>query len=174
MEKITWITKNAWIQHTIAGLQKHDIHIESCIKGTDHWTTGDKFIMEEIAEHYPDSKSTMIINKVRMYLKVNTVSDLLDSSRQYLCDRKYNVDERCITATPSERRYDWPQIERPTRADITLWKNAIIKIKTGAHDTILRIAANQQTNWDIKSKPYTGWNQTYDDNRVYKRIGSNK
>ena len=173
MEKITWITKNTWIQHTIAGLQKHDIQIESYIKGIDHWTNGDKFIMEEIAEHYPDSKSTTIINKVRMYLKANTVSDLLDSSGQYLCDGKYNVDEKCVTANPSARRYDWPQIEKPSRAEITLWKNAIKKI-TGAHDTTLRIAANQQMNWDVKSKPYTGWNQTYDDNRVYERIGSNQ
>ena len=122
--------------------------------------------MEEIPKHYPDSKSTMIINKVRMYLKTNTVSDLLDSSGQYLCDGKYNVDERCVTATPSTRRYDWPQIEKPSRAEITLWKNAIIKIM-GARDTTLRIAANQQTNWDVKSKPYIGWNQeTHDDNRV--------
>lgn len=122
---VQYTTKNTWIGNTLQFMHKYDIRIQSSLSGLAHWTTNDLYIME-ILSNYGSGTTMAIINKVRMYLGVVTVSDLVTADGKFY-DKKSILGERSNShPTPSRFRYGWPALPSPTRTEKAIWCSALV------------------------------------------------
>ena len=153
---ITWTTDNTWIQNSIANMQKYNIEINSSIKGLIEWTSNDEFIMETALHYIKDAKSRAQFNKVRMYLKVATISDVLTADCKSIARDIYNAEEIRLSVTPSATAYLWPKVPRPTRKEIDIWKNTLRHIFSVEQDN-LRIHTSIERTWDKKYNVHYQW-----------------
>ena len=81
-DSLTYTTDRTWIQNTITACSKFSITIVPSFKGIPKWTTKDQFIMDK-AIRFLKGKELRIFNKVRLALKIATISDMAvaDGSR---------------------------------------------------------------------------------------------
>ena len=119
---ITWTTDKTWIQNSITNMQRYGTKIESSIRGLREWASNDGFIMEQAIQYIKDKKSRSQFNKVRMYVKVATISDVLTADGKYIAQDIYNVEDMILSVTPSSTAYIWPKIPKPGRKEIEIWK----------------------------------------------------
>lgn len=113
LQGMAYATQDTWILQTLQSLQKYDISIHSSFGGLIQWCQNDISLMERLALFYSGS-SLAILNKVRLYLKVVTLSDIITANGQ-----AYDVDflhgrRGCTNPTPSSNRYIWPSIPEPS------------------------------------------------------------
>lgn len=80
---VSYVTANTWISCTIQGMRKYDIEIRSGLSGLETWSEKDIFIMDCVSA-YASESTLATINKVRMFLRVVTVSDLLSADGKTL------------------------------------------------------------------------------------------
>lgn len=76
-----YTTNNMWIKNTLTACRKYNIVICSGKSGLVKWATNDSMIMD-LFSYMTDTAVLRIINKVRMYLRVTTVLDLLTADGQ--------------------------------------------------------------------------------------------
>ena len=74
-DSLTYTTERIWIQNTITACSKFSINIVPPFQGIPKWTTKDQFIMDK-AILTLKGKELRIFNKVRLALKIATVSDM--------------------------------------------------------------------------------------------------
>jgi hypothetical protein len=100
--------------------------------------------------------SLATINKVRLYLRVVTLSDIISSD-----GRTYDKDiiqgkRGNDNPSPSVRRYQWPPVPAPTRPERDMWTHGIQL----AFDIILSIQHTKplmQPTWYRCTREYTRW-----------------
>ena len=122
----------------------------------------DLFIMEQISEERIfDNRELYIINNVRMFLQVTTLSDITEASGEFLCEQydKYNK------YTCSSQAYKWPNIPKPTNRMFQLWKSAIHRTFTIKGDEIKDEMVSNQ--WHNHSEQYITWWYNKEDNSIY-------
>jgi hypothetical protein len=74
---VDYAITDTWISQTIYSMWKYN--------GLDHqWCEGDVFLMEKFQDYF-SGNTLATLNKVRLYLKVNTVSDLITADGNTYC-----------------------------------------------------------------------------------------
>jgi len=151
----TYTTKNTWIACILASLHKFHISMKSDIKGLQPWCDNDIFIMQYFANRAPPNVLT-IINKVRLHLRVATVSDLLCADglaydRQLISGCRSNSSSQ-----PSRCRYIWPNVAPPTRAERNVWTKEICE-KFQIDLVTCRRQCNTPVRWRHTSVEYSRW-----------------
>ena len=74
-------------------MEKYELKLFSGISGLKMWATHDGFIIHEASKILKDTKSISRFNKVRMYLKVATLSDLLTADGKKISYDIYQVSK---------------------------------------------------------------------------------
>ena len=89
--------------------------------------------MEQAIQHIKDKKSRAQFNKVRMYTKVATISDILTADGKYIAQDIYDVEDTRLSVTPSSTAYIWPKIPKPSRKEIEIWQKTAIYLRCGRY-----------------------------------------
>jgi Reverse transcriptase (RNA-dependent DNA polymerase). len=115
-----YTTKNTWISQTIGSLRQFRIQMKSDTQGLSPWCQDDIFIMQVMYER-TKLPELALLNKVRLYLRIVTLSDLLSADgRSY--DRRLLTGYRSSSNPhPSFHRYQWPNIPAPTKQERETW-----------------------------------------------------
>jgi hypothetical protein len=82
----------------------------------------DKLIMEEILKLNRSNRELEIINYWRLYLKVQTLSDITNAAGDKLSYRFMSSKSATPTTTGTEK---WPLQAKPKDSSFRIWKNAI-------------------------------------------------
>lgn len=78
MPWVPYATPDTWVSQTLKSMHKFNISISSGIQGLQKWSTNDIFIMEKMGYFY-SGQALATINKVRLYLRVVTLSDIISA-----------------------------------------------------------------------------------------------
>lgn len=121
IDEIDWVTENTWIRGTLESYNEHDIELHTSIAGLKTWTNRDEFLMEAITRN-TSRKDDRILNKVGMYLKVATFSDIVTADGK-------QIDENILKGerSTSFNAYNRPNVSEPTKAEKKLWTETICK-----------------------------------------------
>jgi hypothetical protein len=151
-------------------LHTYNITIKSGLGGLQKWTEEDIIIMERMTQ--ASTLEKQIVNKVRLYLQVATLSDLTSADGKTISSEILNGQREYLNPSPSRNRYDWPDITKPTKAEIKVWQNAIrcIFVQTGRN--------NQQTcldnmKWIEAAVNYSSWVHSEGQDNLFQRQSKN-
>lgn len=162
---VQYTTTNTWIHQVIKGLRKHNIKIHSGMKGLEQWCANDRFIMDQMAKCY--SVSTLsVINKVRLYLRVVTISDLQSTDgRTYDSDilKGFHGHQH---PSPSFFRYRWPTIPAPTHRERRIWSMAICTLLNVTTENPIP-PVRQEILWSAEVKNSSQWLQSLSTGSIY-------
>lgn len=76
-----YTTSKTWVSNTIAHMKEAGIQLTGDLSELERWSKNDTFIMDEMARQGISNLAS--INKVRLYLRVVTVSDLLKANGKF-------------------------------------------------------------------------------------------
>jgi Reverse transcriptase (RNA-dependent DNA polymerase). len=79
LPEVQYVTQQTWIFNTIKAMRTYRVHISSDIPSLLPWTTNDIFLMQLFDSQQISRGTLRTLNKVRLYLRVVTVSDLLSA-----------------------------------------------------------------------------------------------
>jgi Reverse transcriptase (RNA-dependent DNA polymerase). len=158
-------TLNTWISHTIRQLHKYDMRVASDISGLCSWTHGDRFIMEILSAQSTDG-DLAIINKVRMYLRVVTISDLLTADGKHFDSQLLQGIRGLYNPQPSYARYNWPEVPQPTSREQNTWKRAMRQILSLEMYDPGHMALHTLL-WRHQAVEYCRWGYSLATNKIY-------
>jgi len=168
LHHITWISDKTWINTTIKAMEDLSISIETNMTGIEKWTKHDTFIMEDTT-HRITGKDIAIFNKVRMYLKVATTSDICSADGKCIDKNKLMAEPEVTCPNPSRSAYNWPNIPKLTKAVKKIWTETICLMDNITNnDRQVRGQLNRGKN---NAKPHTQWCYNKDNDEIYKREG---
>ena len=155
MKKVTYLTENTWIESVIRGCQRHSIKVTMREQWINTWSENDEFIMYK-AQNVTKGRDLMRVNKVRLYLQVSTLSDIMTADgknidNDILCGRKGG------SPSPSRASYLWPNIPSPTKAEVLIWKQTLCLIfDIPGGDT--RLKGQLRRRYKESAKMSAAWN----------------
>jgi hypothetical protein len=163
--KMTWMS-HSWLKNTLLCFEDTNLSVKHTLPKLEAWKHNDSFIMERILRSRRFSDIQMdIINKVRMHLKVATLSDITSADGRSFRLEAINVEafESC-----SSKRYRWPRTIIPSLQNKKLWNSAIrLAYATQIHNRI--DPAFITATWRTTSHPFIGWWFSDLTNAVYER-----
>ena len=109
-----------------------------------------------------------IFNKVQLFLRVTTISDLLTANGKKI-DENILKGKRSNSPTMSEHAYTWPNIPQPTQFEILIWYN-IISSMLAITQSDARIDGNSVFKWDNKASEYSKWMVSPDSKFLYEKM----
>jgi len=119
---ISWTT-HTWLKNTLIGFEDSAMSISHTLPQLTLWKDNDVFIIERFMKAKRFSHSQMIIlNEVRMYLNVSTLSDITTSDWTRFLTWALHVEP---TDSCSSQRYKWPAAATPSRKHKELWRSAL-------------------------------------------------
>ena len=140
------VSDNTWIKATIRMMLESDIKMKTSIRKLTTWANEDESLMDNIQEL--PTICGLRFNKVRMYLKVVTLSDVCSADFRFIDKNIFEASRNMSTVTPSYFSYNWPQVNVITETDKMEWQRGLKLIfKTNntrrLHQTCMR-------DWDGK------------------------
>ena len=166
VRNMTWITSNTWVGSTLLAYNKYNLELETSMTGLKTWNTRDDYIMEKA---YDAIKGIDIIlfNKVRLYLRVSTVSDISTANGREI-DHNILRGKRSMSPTLSEYAYTWPNIPEPTPREIEIWYNTL-SILFSITVNNPRLPEESDFKWDKCELKYAKWTTSLNGKYVYER-----
>jgi hypothetical protein len=121
---VPYVTRNTWVAQTLQSMKKFDSSITSDIVGLQKWCKNDIFLMDRMGLFF--SGTTLeVINKVRLYLRIVTLSDIISANGQTYDQDIIKGKRGYSNPTPSSNRYHWPQVPTPTQSERDTWSHSI-------------------------------------------------
>ena len=170
MHDISWISEKTWIDTTLKALEDKKISIGSSIKGLTEWSNQDTFLVEK-AMNYLSGIDLNIFNKVRMYLQVATLSDIMTADGKEIDAPKLHGREDTTCPNPSKSAYIWPNVPKPQTTEIALWKDTICKMFAVTTNN-RRLQGAAERKWDDRSRLHAQWNHQDSNDTIYQRKGA--
>ena len=164
-----YTTENTWIKNTLASCHKYGIKIYSGITGLEKWATRDAMIMD-LFSHMDDVQTLKIINKVRMYLRIITMSDLLTADGRYYDKNLFQGKRGQTNPNPSFYRYKWPHMPPPSTTERRIWHKTISNHIQMEHPTY-KAQTNIEFTWKKEASIYAKWLYSETTGFIYRRIG---
>jgi len=162
---ISWISEKTWIDTTLKALEDKNKSIGSSIKGLTEWSNQDAFLMEKAMNCLSGFKLN-IFNKVRMYLQVATLSDIMTADGKEIDASKLNGREDTTCPNLSKSAYIWPSVPKPKTTEIALWKDAICKMFAVTTNN-RRLQGAAERKWDDRSRLHAQWNHQDSTDTIY-------
>jgi hypothetical protein len=106
---VDYITRSTWIAQTLFTMRQHDIDIITGLPGVDSWYEHDIFIMDRMRYFY-STTTLLAVNKVRLYLRVVTLSDLITADGRAYSGALLKGHRCDANPSPSCLRYRWPDV----------------------------------------------------------------
>ena len=167
--ELSWVTKDTWIRRTIEMLNKHEIKIQTSLPQLNTWANEDESLMDNIQEH--NEINWIKFNRVRMFLKVVTLSDICTADFKFVDRNMYEAVNIVTTVNPSRYAYNWPSIKEIDDEDRNNWKQGIKHIFK--IDGRLRLQQTCMRDWDKQNVTYFCWSLTNEET-ILQRTGSSK
>lgn len=166
MSEIDWVTERTWIGETMNSLNKHDLELTTSIKGLKTWTNRDEYLMERLTTD-TNKREAKILNKVRMYLKVATFSDIVTADGREI-DANILKGKRSMSPSPSVNAYLWPNVDEPTKTEKKVWNEAICRAYrvTEENRSLEREAV---LLWDRKCAKNLLWSYNNEKDEIYEK-----
>lgn len=166
VEEMTWLTDRTWIGTSIQALRDNGLSIHSGMKGLTTWTTSDEFLMEE-AQQYISGKELHIFNKVRMYLRVATWSDIVQADCKHI-DTEILFGRRSHSPCMSQQAYTWPNVDRPTPSEILIWTKTL-GLMYGVTGNNLRMPGEARIYFEDKDIINSQWVVSPNKEKIFRR-----
>jgi len=163
-----WICDKTWIDTTLKSLADHQITIESSIKGLSDWSNQDAYLME-FAPNVVSGKDLNIFNKVRMFLQVATLSDLMTADGKEIDLSKLHGRNSITSPNPSKSAYIWPSVPTPSNSEITLWSDTLQKMLSITTNN-RRIHGQIEKKWHDCSMNHIQWNYQEANDTIYQKL----
>jgi hypothetical protein len=172
MHPVPYATHATWIHQTLTTMAKYNIHIRSNIEQLRAWTTNDQFIMTAVQARLSPHQLG-IINKVRLYLRVVTWSDLISANGKTYDKNLIRGVRGTDNPTPSSTKYQWPNVPPPSPIERETWTQIIC--------TTFNISmATPYTNelrditWTADAFQYAQWRLDPIENHLFQFCGARK
>ena len=162
-------TRNTWITSTVKMLTDSDIKLTSNVTQLCTWANEDETLIDNIQEYKGICGKTF--NKVRIFLRVVTLSDICSADFRFIDKNCYNANRNYSTVTPSLYSYNWPQVNRITESDKKEWQKGL-KLIFQTDDT-RRLNQTCMRDWDAKYIDRFIWTIN-GENTVYQKISGDK
>jgi len=150
---ITWTT-HTWLKNTLIRFEDSTMSISHTLPQLTLWKDNDVFLIERFIKAKQFSSSQMtILNEIRMYLKVSTLSDITtsDGTRFLTWALRAEPHHSC-----SSQRYKWPATATLSRKHKELWRSALRM--AFARQTVNLIDLTLVTNvWLSIAQPFLKW-----------------
>ena len=172
-----------WVWRTIRDLQMYNVSVQYPFPNLTLHRQSDKYIMQELKRKHGnklDHTEWRKINRVRMFLRVITISDISKS-----CGTQLQPNILTATTTPScsGNLYHWgPLLDAPHRSDIALWERVVRQTFTDGTSTRL-LPPLCMGAWFRSALSLYPWLRTTDGNlqvnnnssiRIYTPIAANR
>ena len=167
LTKIKYLTENTWIENTIRSCYQYQIMITATDNWLKEWIETDEFVMTR-AINILSTKGARQINKVRMYLRVATWSDLMMADGKSI-DKEILFGTRGNSPSPSRYAYQWPNIPKPTPEELSNWKSTIMLL----YDITENCTTLKSNHWrwfKHSSQQYVVWNLSKTDGKIYQKL----
>ena len=162
---IPWISIS-WLWFTIKEANHFQFNLHGNTQKLHSWREHDSGLMEEMYTtlHLSD-KEWRILNHVRVYMRVVTTSDIVDSAGTHILP---GILEGISTWSPSRVAYEWPaSASYITLPEIKIWKRCIRH--TFLQHTTTRLHLQYRLGkWKSTVRPYCTWWQDLS-GALYKR-----
>lgn len=152
---VTYTTTKTWIHQTLRGMRKFNLEIKSGLSGVIPWCANDQFIMD-LLSRYASGPTLATLNKVRMYLKVVTISDLLSADGKLFDTNIIQGKHSRNHPHPSQYRYNWPPTAKPPQKELTTWKQSIC-MALGINSAQCYSNINRQVRWNNEAILFARW-----------------
>ena len=167
LTKVTYLTENTWVENTLRSFQLHNITIENKETWLQQWIETDDFIMRRALTILSKNGARMM-NKVRMFLGVVTLSDLMVANGKSI-DKDILSGRKGNSPTPSRNAYRWPNIPQPTPAEIANWKSTILLLyDITENNTTLK--SNHWRWYKHSSRTHSGWSLSNTNGKIYQKV----
>jgi hypothetical protein len=163
---VSYTTQNTWIRNTLWHMKKYNIGISSDLERLQEWTEEDTFLMEQLQEYGTDA-TKVIINKVRMYLRITTLSDIITADGKTYDANILQGKRGTDNPSPSFYRYQWPSVPLPTPSERAVWNTAIVY--TFAIPSSLTRPNMDPIRWTQESLLYARWLFSATEQKLYER-----
>ena len=169
-DKICYTTQNTWIKETITQLHKNNVTLKHDIKGLNSWYNDDTFIMDK-AISIMKGTQLKLFNKVRMFLKVVTMTDVVNAAGNFIDKNCFNGDPTKESPLPSTWTYIWPTIQSISKNELDIWQANIT--------WIFQISSSGQINrnivkWNSDACKVSNWVLNSRNNLIYQKTHDNK
>jgi len=167
-----YTTDNTWIKNTLTACRKYSIVICSGKAGLIKWATNDSMIMDLFL--YMDNTALLrIINKVRMYLRITTVADLLTADGQFYDTNLIHGKRAQTNPNPSFFRYQWPDIPSLSLKERSTWFQ-VITTHLSMDQPSIRVQCSTKFAWNNSASEYAKWVFSPTTGFIYQRTGVQK
>jgi hypothetical protein len=169
---VSYVTNDTWVSQTLQSLKKYDISITSDIEGLQKWCHNDVFHMDRLSLFFSGT-TLAVINKVRLYLRVVTLSDIISANgRSYDQDILQGIRGR-NNPSPSSNRYHWPQVPQPTTSERDIWTHSI-RLAFEISFIADRTRPSIIPEWNQASYTYSCWLYSSSENTIYEYLSLSK
>jgi hypothetical protein len=170
MHSLGYVTPHTWIHQTVQTLHKYQITVNSDIAQLKTWTTQDAFIMQTLQPRF-STQHLMQINKVRLYLRVVTLSDLLSADGRHIDAQLLQGNRGTCNPTPSTTAYHWPSVPLPTKTEKELWKQALCTVYGVSVANLMLPSCSNTTHWMPHTIDKAQWLLDHDNGVIYQKTG---
>ena len=130
-EHLPW-TEHCWWKITLLAITKYGIKINGKPTCLQKWTQNGSYIMKDFHDYYQENESVAFyqsLNRVRLYLKVLTRSDLQQADGKRAHPSIFTLpDPSKVSFSNSSTRYNWPTQGKPSTNDLTNWSIALEEV----------------------------------------------
>ena len=124
--EIKEIMTDTWVKNTIQFMSEHSLRFQGQHPQLQTWRDGDSLLMDDFY-HVPGHRLTaadiQAANRCRIYLQVNTRSDICVGNGTRILNEAWTVDR--TWSSLSAKCYNWPRQPRPSTNDIRKWQKAL-------------------------------------------------
>ena len=122
----------------------------------------------ELAVHRIHGHDLKIFNKVRLYLRIATISDLATANGVSV--DKDIFDGRLGTSpTPSRHAYKWPNVPEPTPSESRKWLESLCRVLQIDRGT-RRLVYTNYRHFENEAKAAVGWNLDGATSSIFQRL----
>jgi len=119
----------------------------------------------ERASSLINGKEIAIFNKVRMHLKVATLSDILTADGMRVDASKLKGEYASTGPNPSRDAYEWPIVPPPTATEKRIWTETICTM-CGITQNNRQISGTITRHWGKESSKFIQWSYDETSNEI--------
>jgi hypothetical protein len=170
LPSVSYSTPKCWITQTLHSMAKYDISLQSGFTGLSKWCQDDKYIMDRMRLFFSGS-SLATVNKVRMYLRIVTWSDLVSADGKHYDTDLLQGIRGDGHPSPSFSRYHWPTIPPPSTAEKQVWTHSL-HVAFGITGILGFNSSSHLPRWTQEAIQYARWLYDPIHDVIYERKGS--
>ncbi len=165
--KISCFMTNSWIKFTLEHMDYNDIYLKTNHATLKLWRDNDRLLMDDALLLSQGAgglthDDLVAIHNCRNFLRVCTISDIVDGYGTRILDEAYECTNPIICTSSLE--YKWPKQAPPPGNDIVRWKSFI-----DSYTSRGRVLRHPVGAWLQNATPLHPWRFNMAINRIYEK-----